>query len=86
MSTSTTATKPVTVTITLTLNADQIQGLNAMVELGTQDRREFLDKYAAENDYTDEDIAQGHYEADSADSAVTLLTDAFSAAKDAYED
>jgi hypothetical protein len=84
MSTSTTATKPVTVT--LTLNADQIQGLSAMVELGTQDRREFLGKYAAENDYTDEDIAQGHYEADSADSAVTLLTDAFSAAKDAYED
>lgn len=83
MSTTTTATKSVTVTITL--NADQIQGLNAMVELGTQDRREFLDKYAAENDYTNEDIAQGHHEADSADSAVTLLTDAFSAAKAVYE-
>lgn len=67
------------VSITVTLTPDHVQALAAMVELGTADRREFLAKYAKENDYTSEAIAQGHYEADCADDAVIALADALAA-------
>lgn len=64
-------TQPITIAVTLT--PDHLSALAAMVELGTEDRRGFLARYAAENDYTDEDIANGHYEADCADDAIDRL-------------
>lgn len=66
------------VSLNVNLTPDHIQALGAMVDLGTEDRREFLAKYARENDYTDQDIADGHYQADCADDAMTRLTDALS--------
>lgn len=66
-------------TTTLTLDAELVAGLNAMVELGCADRRDFLNRYAAENEYTDEQIAQGHYEADCAEQAIIQINDALAA-------
>lgn len=62
-----------TYSLTVRLSADSIKALEAMVELGTADRREFLTRYASENDWSDEDIAQGHYETDCAEEAVRHL-------------
>lgn len=71
MTNSSRNTQPITIAVTLT--PDHLSALAAMVELGTEDRRGFLARYAAENDYTDEDIANGHYEADCADDAIDRL-------------
>lgn len=61
-------------TLTVELTVDHLNALAAMVELGADDRRDFLTRYATENDWTDAQIADGHHEADCAEDAVNRLT------------
>lgn len=64
-------------TLTIALNEDQIKGMEAMIELGTADRRDHLASLPAKTDLTDKEFVFGHYEADCADDAIESLRTAF---------
>ncbi|WP_273208683.1 hypothetical protein [Marinobacter subterrani] len=65
-------------TVTVDLTPRMIEALNAMVDLGVEDRAEFLGRYAAENDYTDEDIASGQEDITQAREAMERINNAAS--------
>lgn len=67
--------QPITQSVTLTL--DHINASAVIVEQGIDDRSNYLQKFSAEENYTDKDIATAHYEMDCASEAVEKLKEAF---------
>lgn len=63
-------------TVSVDLTPRMIEALNAMVDLGVEDRAEFLSRYAAENDYTEEDIASGQEDISQAREAMERINNA----------
>jgi len=68
-----------TASLLIRLRPDHVEALAALVELGKDER---LERFSAESDYSNEDIAQGHYEIECAEEAVEAIRDAMNGTQD----